>query len=70
MEAGQFDRLYRNEGNGTFTEVTAEKARIRRTLESWGEDNYDAILDELFDGLPERCVNTRLCRVREAPTQE
>lgn len=53
-------------GFSAFTEVTAEKARIRRTLESWGEDNYDAILDELFDGLPERCVNTRLCRVREA----
>jgi hypothetical protein len=53
-------------GFSAFTTISEEKAKIRRTLESWGEDNYDAILEEFFNELPERCVNTRLCRVREA----
>lgn len=53
-------------GFSAFTEAREEKAKIRRTLESWGEDNYDAILKEFLNELPERAVNTRLCRSREA----
>ena len=53
-------------GFSAFTEDRAQKPLIRRTLESWGEDNYDSIFQEFFDTLPEKCVNTRLCRVREA----
>ena len=43
-----------------------EKGQIRRTLEMWGEDNYKSIEAEFFRSLPERCVNTRLCRRPEA----
>lgn len=53
-------------GFSAFTENRDEKARIRRTLESWGEDRYDTILSEYFAALPEKCVNTRLIRIREA----
>jgi hypothetical protein len=64
---GQLDELIRRHfGFSAFTEVDAEKAKIRRTLQYWGEDNYDAVFKEFFNTLPERCVNTRLCRVREA----
>ena len=53
-------------GFSAFTEDRSQKVQIRRTLESWGEDNYDAILEEFMTSLPERVVNTRLVRVREA----
>lgn len=53
-------------GFSAFTEDRTKKERIRRTLESWGDDNYDAILREYFATLPEKAVNTRLVRVREA----
>jgi len=49
-----------------FTEKPAEKKKIRALLEKWGEDNYQLVYDEFFTDLPERCVNTRLCRLREA----
>jgi hypothetical protein len=48
-----------------FTEISEEKAKIRRTLENWGEDNYDNIFAHFFNTLPTPSVNTRLCRVRE-----
>jgi hypothetical protein len=53
-------------GFSAFTEVDAEKAKIRRTLENWGEDNYDNILRRFLADLPELAVNTRLVRTREA----
>lgn len=53
-------------GFSAFTEVTEQKAKIRRTLENWGEDNYENIFNEFFDTLSIPSVNTRLCRVREA----
>ena len=53
-------------GFSAFTTDQNQKARIRRTLESWGEDNYAAIFQEYFSNLPARSVNTRLVRVTEA----
>jgi hypothetical protein len=53
-------------GFSAFTEIDAEKRRIRGTLEHWGEDNYDAIFREFFDTLPDVAVNTRLVRAQEA----
>lgn len=63
----QVDQLIqRHLGFSAFTEVTEQKAKIRRTLENWGEDNYDNIFNYFFNHLPRPAVNTRLCRVREA----
>lgn len=63
----QLDPLVREYfGFSAFTEDRTQKARIRRTLESWGEDRYGEITVEYFETLPERAVNTRLVRVREA----
>lgn len=53
-------------GFSAFTEDRALKPLIRRTLEAWGEDRYDAILKRFLDTLPVEAVNTRLCRVKEA----
>lgn len=53
-------------GFSAFTEDDKQKQGIRGVLEQWGMANYDAITDELFSGMPERCVNTRLCRAQEA----
>lgn len=53
-------------GFSAFTEVNAEKEQIRGTLEQWGESNYIGVMREFFGTLPEKCVNTRLCRVAEA----
>lgn len=60
------DIIKQHLGFSAFTEVDAEKKRIRRTLESWGEDNYERIFFEFFDTLPTPSVNTRLCRATEA----
>ena len=63
----QLDPLVRRHfGFSAFTEDTGQKARIRRTLESWGEDNYEELQRSFFDSLPPKAVNTRLCRLREA----
>jgi len=63
----QLDELIQKHfGFSAFTEDRTQKAKIRRTLEHWGEDNYDAILDEFMATLPEKAVNTRLVRVKEA----
>lgn len=63
----QVDALVKQHlGFSAFTEDRTQKPLIRRTLESWGEDNYDQIMREFFESLPERAVNTRLVRVREA----
>lgn len=62
----QLDEVVRRHfGFSAHTGNREEKARIRRTLESWGEDNYDQICQQFFDSLPPRAVNTRLVRVRE-----
>jgi hypothetical protein len=53
-------------GFSAFTENDAEKKRIREVLVHWGYSNYDAIIDEFFLLLPDRAVNERLFRVREA----
>lgn len=53
-------------GFSAFTEDRAQKAQIRRTLESWGEDSYQRILDEYMQTMPTRAVNTRLVRCIEA----
>lgn len=53
-------------GFSAFTEDREQKKSIRRTLEAWGEDNYQAIFDEYFAHMPAKAVNTRLVRVQEA----
>lgn len=53
-------------GFSAFTEGDQQKRQIRTLLESWGDANYDNIMAEYFATLPERAVNTRLVRVREA----
>lgn len=58
--------VYEYFGFSAFTEDRRQKERIRRTLEAWGEDRYDAILREYMATLPEKAVNTRLVRCREA----
>lgn len=64
---GQLDAVVRQHfGFSAFTKTRQEKERIRRILESWGEDNYDAILKEFMASLPKKAVNTRLVRVKEA----
>lgn len=63
----QVDRLIKRYfGFSAFTEDRTQKERIRRTLESWGEDNYDRILKDFLGGVPDLGVNTRLVRCREA----
>ena len=63
----QVDALVREHfGFSAHTEDRVQKSLIRRTLEAWGEDNYDAILKEFFDTIPPLAVNTRLMRVKEA----
>jgi hypothetical protein len=64
---GQIDELVRRHlGFSAFTQDDAQKARIRHILEHWGDANYDGITREFFATLPEKCVNTRLVRLREA----
>jgi hypothetical protein len=53
-------------GFSAFTEVDEEKTKIRRTLQYWGEDNYENIFNEFFKKLSPPAVNGRLCRLREA----
>lgn len=63
----QLDPLVRQHlGHSAFTEDDKLKSNIRPVLEYWGEANYDNVMAEFFRDLPPRCVNTRLCRVREA----
>lgn len=66
IKAQADELIHTHLGFSAFTEVPEEKQKIRRTLESWGEDNYAAVFEEFFKDLPEKCVNTRLCRLREA----
>ena len=56
-------------GFSAFTENREQKAKIRRTLEMWGEDNYKNVMNEFFDfvnSFDGDVVNTRLMRLREA----
>lgn len=53
-------------GYSAFTENDAEKSHIRPLLEQAGEIFYDSMLNEMFKSLPEKAVNQRLVRVREA----
>lgn len=53
-------------GFSAFTEDDSQKKTIRRTLEMWGEDNYENILAEYLRNLPPVCVNTKIVRTREA----
>lgn len=63
----QLDPLVKKHlGFSAHTEDRTKKAIIRRTLEMWGEDNYENILAEFLDTLPKRAVNTRLVRLKEA----
>ncbi len=48
IESGQFDRLYRNNGNGAFTNVTAE-AGVRRNFKGLGAVWWDYNSDGLPD---------------------
>lgn len=49
-----------------YTEDNADKNRIRILLERYGETYYDEILTEYLVSLPEKAVNTRLVRCKEA----
>lgn len=63
----QVDPIVRQHlGFSAFTEDDSQKKLIRGLLEQWGEANYDGVMAEYFANLPEKAVNTRLVRVREA----
>ncbi len=63
----QLDEVCRKHmGFSAFTEVDEEKEKIRKWLLEWGYSNEDNIIREMFDTLPERAVNNRLLREREA----
>ena len=63
----QVDQLCQNHlGFSSFTQDDHEKKQIRPLLELWGDVNYDAITDEFFETLPEKAVNGRIVRLREA----
>ena len=49
-----------------FTENDIAKAIIRPILERYGEAFYDEILCEFMDELPDKAVNTRIVRCKEA----
>lgn len=53
-------------GFSAFTEIDSQKSKIRPLLETYGDCNYDVVFNEYFMNLPEKCVNGRLVRVREA----
>lgn len=53
-------------GFSAFTQDNAQKKLIRGMLEQVGEAFYDAITEEFFETLPEKAVNGRLVRLREA----
>lgn len=60
------EKCKQEHGFSAFTDKPKEKAKIRNLLEQHGEKNYDSVMKEFFDTLPEKCVNTRLMRIREA----
>jgi hypothetical protein len=69
----QLDPVIREQmGFGAFTELAGEKAKIRRTLEMWGEDNYDNLVRDYFRDIDmhlvqgRAIVNTKLMRHNEA----
>ena len=63
----QIDSLVQQHlGFSAFTENDSQKKQIRPILEQWGEVNYDGVMKEFFDSLPNYAVNTRLVRLREA----
>ena len=63
----QIDSLVQQHlGFSAFTENDTQKKQIRPILEQWGEVNYDVVMKEFFDSLPNYAVNTRLVRLREA----
>ena len=53
-------------GFSAFTEVDAEKKKIRALLECWGDTFYEAITKEFFDTLPDKAANARIVREPEA----
>jgi hypothetical protein len=65
----QLDNLIKEHfGFSAFTTNTAEKTKIRCTLESWGEDNYESILKQFMEQMSKSelpVVNTRIMRARE-----
>jgi len=63
----QIDSLVQQHlGFSAFTENDTQKKQIRPILEQWGEVNYDGVMGEFFNSLPNYAVNTRLVRLREA----
>lgn len=64
---GVFDELVKKFlGFSAFTENSEEKQQIRPLLEQGGEVFYEYVYHTFFEALPDRAVNTRLCRIREA----
>lgn len=53
-------------GFSAFTEDDHQKRQIRGLLEQAGEAMYESLIEEFFRSLPERAVNSRLVRTREA----
>lgn len=61
----QLDELIKKYfGCSAFSET--QKHRFRKTLESWGDDNFENIFNEYFKSLSGKTVNTRLMRIAEA----
>lgn len=52
--------------HNAFTEDDGLKENVRPTYVEWGYSNYQNILDEFMDFIPELAVNTRLYRFKEA----
>lgn len=53
-------------GFSAFTQVDEQKKQIRGLLEQAGEAFYDMVTTEFFENLPEKAVNSRIVRLREA----
>ena len=64
---GDLDEIVKKHlGFSAFTEDIAQKEHIRPLLEQYGEVFYDSVLSRFITYMPEKAVNTRLVKVREA----
>ena len=66
IKADLDELVQRRMGFSAFTTDTELKAKIRRSLEYVGDDMYDSYLDEYMATLPDRCINPRIMRLKEA----
>jgi hypothetical protein len=53
-------------GVDPFTQDDEVKPLLRALFEDYGIWRYDEVVQQFFSSLPEKCVNSRLCRPEEA----